>query len=136
MLKRLQDRCQGRVLGQILYLMQGGATAARDRIAVGLTHLVTKETPGGANLQTMFREKKGLDLLLPLITVPPTDTARTELQRQAALGLNKMADALGLNEPRSLDDIAPPEPKVFLGSQVGVGGWLGGWGQRTWRGRG
>eukprot|EP00887_Chlorella_sp_A99_P002122 scaffold21.g2122.t1 len=117
MLKRLQDRCHGRVLGQILYLMQGSPTPMRERIAIALTHLVTKETPSGKSLQTMFQEKKGLDLLLPLVTSPPTDAARTDLQRQAAVGLTKMADALGISEPRRLDDIAPPEPKVFLGAQ-------------------
>lgn len=109
-----------------LVLVQGSASPTRERIALALTHLVTKDSPSGENLRTMFREKKGLDILLPLVASPPADAARVELQRQAAMGLNKMAEALGMREMRSGEDIAPPEPnrKVFLGAQARMG-----WGQ-------
>lgn len=119
MLKRLQDRCHGRVLGQILYLMQGSARHTRERIALALTHLVTKDSPSGENMRTMFIEKKGMDILVAMAAMPPADEAHKDLQRQAATGLNKMAEALGMRELRGAEDIAPPEPnrKVFLGAQ-------------------
>jgi HEAT repeat protein len=69
LMKRLQDKLSTRILGQILYVMQSSQAAGKQRIAVALAQLTTKEQPSGAQLRLIFLEKKGLDVLLDMVQV-------------------------------------------------------------------
>lgn len=64
-----QDKLGTRILGQILYVMQSSQAAGRQRIAVALALLTSREVPSGAQLRLMFLEKKGLDVLLEMVQV-------------------------------------------------------------------
>jgi hypothetical protein len=64
-----QDKLSTRILGQILYVMQSSQAAGKQRIAVALAQLTTKEQPSGAQLRLIFLEKKGLDVLLDMVQV-------------------------------------------------------------------
>lgn len=64
-----QDKLSTRILGQILYVMQSSQASGKQRIAVALSQLTTKEQPSGAQLRLIFLEKKGLDVLLEMVQV-------------------------------------------------------------------
>ena len=49
--------------------MQSAQPTGKQRIAVALSQLTTKEAPSGAQLRLMFLEKKGLDVLLDMLQV-------------------------------------------------------------------
>ena len=112
-LKRLQERLLPRVLGQILYIMQGSTPAIRQRIAVALCNLTTPESPAGECAALMFLEKGALGVVLDMVT---DAGAREALQRQAAGALHHLAESCGATAPIVVDP-APPEPKVYLGTQ-------------------
>ena len=54
----------------------------KQRIAVALCHLTSPDTPGN-NLQLMYLDKKGLDVLMNMVTDPHVVG---DLQKQAAGG--------------------------------------------------
>lgn len=64
--------------------MQSSQAAGRQRIAVALSQLTTKEQPSGAQMRLMFLEKKGLDVLLEMVQV---GAAWLDLWETAAEGL-------------------------------------------------
>lgn len=64
-----QDKLGSRILGQILYVMQSSNPSGKQRIAVALSQLTTREQPSGAQLKLIFVEKKGLEVLLEMVQV-------------------------------------------------------------------
>ena len=65
----LQDKLNTRILGQLLYVMQSSQAQGKQRIAIALSQLTTKEQPSGPQLRLMCLEKKGLDVLLEMVQV-------------------------------------------------------------------
>ena len=49
--------------------MESAQPTGKQRIAVALSQLTTKDAPSGAQLRLMFLEKKGLDVLLDMLQV-------------------------------------------------------------------
>ena len=49
--------------------MQSSQAAGKQRIAVALSQLTSKEQPSGAQLRLIFLEKKALDVLLDMVQV-------------------------------------------------------------------
>ncbi|KAL4437552.1 hypothetical protein ABPG77_003533 [Micractinium sp. CCAP 211/92] len=115
LMKRLQDKLNTRILGQLLYVMQSSQAQGKQRIAVALSQLTTKEQPSGAQLRLMFLEKKGLDVLLEMVQDPhmPFD-----LQRQAAKSLFRLAESCGAADRASTDELAPQDPQTMLGAHM------------------
>ncbi|PSC71051.1 ARM REPEAT PROTEIN INTERACTING WITH ABF2-like isoform B [Micractinium conductrix] len=111
LMKRLQDKLGLRILGQILYVMQSSQPSGKQRIAIALSQLTTKEQPSGAQLRLMFLEKKGLDILLEMVQDPhqPAD-----MQKQAAKSLYRLAESCGAADRASVDDIAPQDPNLTI----------------------
>jgi len=73
-LKRLEDRIQGKVLHQIIYSLISSDVTIQQRTAVALTRLVKE-----ADLRHVFIERKGIDVLLGILTQPSADdTAQKE----------------------------------------------------------
>lgn len=112
--KRLQEKLGGRVLGQILYIMQGAGAVARQRIAVALGQLCTPEAPSPGDLRAAMVDRGALDILVDTVS---DAAAAAPLQRQAAAALWAVAEACGAGAPMQVDAPAPPEPRVLLGSQ-------------------
>ncbi|GAB4819192.1 hypothetical protein N2152v2_006238 [Parachlorella kessleri] len=110
--KRLRDKLKERTLGQILYLMQGSAVPVKQRIAVALCHLTSPDTPGN-NLQLMYMDKKGLDVLLDMVTDPHVVG---ELQKQAAGAIFDVAQHINAAAPLDVGPL-PPNQQVLLGSK-------------------
>ncbi len=118
-LKRLQDRMATRVLGQILYIMQQASSVElRQRIAVALSLLTTADSPAAPALSLIFVEKKGLDVLLEMLTDPE---ASTESQRQAARAAFRLAESVGATAPIMVEPV-PPEPTVSAAWGLGGSG--------------
>lgn len=115
--RRLRDKLGGRVLGQILYIMQGAAPEARQRIAVAMGLLCDPAAPSAADLRSAMVERGALEVLLAAVTDAGTPATA---QRQAATALHRVAFACGAAAPMRVDAPAPPEPqasRVFLGEQ-------------------
>ncbi len=49
--------------------MQSSQPTGKQRIAVALSQLTSKEQPSGSQLRLIFLEKKGLDILLEMVQV-------------------------------------------------------------------
>lgn len=64
-----QDKLGSRILGQILYVMQSSNPSGKQRIAVALSQLTTRDQPSGAQLKLIFLEKKGMEVLLEMVQV-------------------------------------------------------------------
>ncbi|KAI7836949.1 hypothetical protein COHA_009198 [Chlorella ohadii] len=116
LMKRLQDKLGSRILGQILYVMQSSNPSGKQRIAVALSQLTTRDQPSGAQLKLIFLEKKGMEVLLEMDPHMPGD-----LQRMAAKSLYRLADSCQVTERPPIEEMAPPEPKggteqVILGA--------------------
>lgn len=89
-LKRLQERLQGRVLGQILYVASTASSiAVRRRIAVALCLLASEDRPA-AHLP--FVRRGCLDVLLDLLCDPATPG---DQQAAAAAAVARLAQAAG-----------------------------------------
>ena len=95
----LQDKLGLRILGQILYVMQSSQPSGKQRIAIALSQLTTKEQPSGAQLRLMFLEKKGLDILLEMVQV-----------RLAACCLARCAARPRINDHCACCACLPPPP--------------------------
>lgn len=61
-LKRLEDRTQGKVLGQIIYSLISSIPLIQQRTAVALTRLVKEQ-----DLCQVFVERKGIDVLINML---------------------------------------------------------------------
>ena len=116
MTKRLQEKLGGRVLNQVLYLLQAGGETRR-MIATALGMLCTKETPAPQELKTAMLERGALAALMEAVT--DSDLFQTS-QKEAALALYTVAEAAGTTDPIQVAAplIAPAEPRsVFLGME-------------------
>ena len=116
MTKRLQEKLGGRVLNQVLYLLQAGGETRR-MIATALGMLCTKETPAPQELKTAMLERGALAALMEAVT--DSDLFQTS-QKEAALALYTVAEAAGTTDPIQVaaPSIAPAEPRsVFLGME-------------------
>jgi HEAT repeat protein len=107
-LKRLEDKMTGPVLAQVLYAMRGPDRGVRERTACALARLARD-----ADLRTVFVDRKGLDVLLGLLTDPARDPAA---QREAAGALFELATKASATAPVDCAP-APPTPQVYLGEQ-------------------
>ena len=107
-LKRLEDKAaRPSVLNTVLYAMRGGDRASRERVAAALARLVTRDE----DLRSVFVDRKGLDVLLGLLTDPSRDP---KAQREAAGALFELAKKANATAPIDCAP-APPTPQVYLG---------------------
>ena len=116
-LKRLEDKAaRPAVLAGVLFAMRGGDRASRERVAAALARLVTRDD----DLRSVFVDRRGLDVLLGLLTDPSRDP---RAQREAAGALFELAKKANATAPIDCAP-APPTPQVYLGVRVveGVGG--------------
>ena len=67
-LKRLEEKIAGKVLNQILYSMNCSEPTLQHRTATALARLARE-----GDLKTVFVERKGLDILLSILTDPTRD---------------------------------------------------------------
>lgn len=79
-LKRLEEKIVGKVLNQILYSMNCSDPVMQHRTATALARLARE-----ADLKTVFVDRKGLDILLTILT----DTSRDALCHKEAAGVFK-----------------------------------------------
>ena len=73
--------CRGQVLSQIMYAMYGSDRAVVQRCACALAHMASIP-----DLHAAFVERKGLDILVDMLTDSKRDT-RDAVQREAASAL-------------------------------------------------
>ncbi|KAI5426685.1 hypothetical protein KIW84_032206, partial [Lathyrus oleraceus] len=106
MLKRLEEKMQGRVLKQMLYLMRSGEKVVQKRVALALAHLCSAD-----DRKTIFIDNNGLELLLDLL-----ESTIKKQKREASAALHTMATK-GIGA--SIVDLAPTSPtsQVYLGEQ-------------------
>lgn len=67
-LKRLEDKIQGKVLNQIMYSMNTADRVMQHRTTTALARLGRE-----ADLKTIFIDRKGLDILISILTDPTRD---------------------------------------------------------------
>ena len=67
-LKRLEEKIAGKVLNQILYSMNCSDAIMQHRTATALARLAREN-----DLKTVFVDRKGLDILLQILTDPKRD---------------------------------------------------------------
>ena len=107
-LKRLEDKARApAVLATVLFAMRGGDRAARERVAAALARLVTRDE----DLRSVFVDRRGLDLLLGLLTDP---SRCPRAQREASGALFELARKANATAPIDCAP-APPTPQVYLG---------------------
>lgn len=110
-LKRLEDKAaRPAVLATVLFAMRGADRASRERVAAALARLVTKDE----DLRSVFVDRKGLDVLLGLLTDPSRDP---KAQREAAGALFELAKKANATAPIDCAP-APPTPQVYLGVRM------------------
>ena len=78
-LKRLEDKIAGKVLAQIMYAMYSSEKAVGQRCACALAHLAAI-----TDLQAAFVERKGLDIIIAMLTDAGKGEKRDTLHREAA----------------------------------------------------
>ncbi|CAI8614194.1 unnamed protein product [Vicia faba] len=107
MLKRLEEKMQGRVLKQMLYLMRSGEKGVQKRVALALAHLCSSN-----DRKTIFIDNNGLELLLDLLL----ESTTKKQKREASAALHTMATK-GIGA--SIVNLAPTSPtaQVYLGEQ-------------------
>ena len=79
-LKRLEEKIVGKVLNQILYSMNCSDPVMQHRTATALARLARE-----ADLKKVFVDRKGLDILLTILT----DTSRDALCHKEAAGVSR-----------------------------------------------
>jgi hypothetical protein len=67
-LKRLEDKIQGKVLNQIMYSMSTADRIMQHRTTTALARLGREQ-----DLKTIFIDRKGLDILISILTDPTRD---------------------------------------------------------------
>lgn len=78
-LKRLEDKIAGKVLAQIMYAMYSSEKGVGQRCACALAHLAAI-----TDLQAAFVERKGLDIIIAMLTDAGKGEKRDTLHREAA----------------------------------------------------
>lgn len=76
-LKRLEDKIQGKVLNQIMYSMNTSDRIMQHRTSTALARLGREQ-----DLKTIFIDRKGLDILIAILT----DTSRDPTTLREAAG--------------------------------------------------
>ncbi len=76
-LKRLEDKIQGKVLNQIMYSMNTSDRIMQHRTSTALARLGREQ-----DLKTIFIDRKGLDILISILT----DTTRDPTTLREAAG--------------------------------------------------
>ncbi|XP_058748627.1 ARM REPEAT PROTEIN INTERACTING WITH ABF2-like isoform X2 [Vicia villosa] len=106
MLKRLEEKMEGRVLKQMLHLMRSGEKVVQKRVALALAHLCSAD-----DRKTIFIDNNGLELLLEHL-----ESSNKKQKREASAALHAMATK-GIGA--SIVDLAPTSPtsQVYLGEQ-------------------
>ena len=103
-LKRLEDKlARPAVLAQCLHAMRGPDRTVRERTAAALARLAKE-----GDLGTVFVERKGVDVLLGVVTDPARDP---RAQREAAGALFELARKANATAPIDCAP-APPTPQV------------------------
>lgn len=82
-LKRLEDKIQGKVLNQILYSMNTSDRIMQHRTTTALARLAREQ-----DLETIFIDRKGLDILISILTDSTRDPTTL---REAAGALSILA---------------------------------------------
>ncbi|XP_058740263.1 ARM REPEAT PROTEIN INTERACTING WITH ABF2-like [Vicia villosa] len=105
MLKRLEEKMEGRVLKQMLYLMRSGKRAVQKRVVLALAQLCSAD-----DRKTIFIDNNGLELLLYFLG------STIEKKREASIALHTMATK-GISG--SIVDLVPvsPTPRIYLDEQ-------------------
>nr|XP_043637720.1 ARM REPEAT PROTEIN INTERACTING WITH ABF2-like [Erigeron canadensis] len=108
MLKRLEEKICGRVLRYLLYIMRTAEISVQRRVALALAHICSPD-----DLQAIFVDNNGLDLLLELLQSPTHSTKHRVDSCVALLKLVEKATSL------SPVDAGPSSPisQVYLGEQ-------------------
>lgn len=117
MTKRLQDRLGGRVLCEVLYVLQSVDDAAKRNLAIALGMLASPDAPSPHDLRVIMITRGGaLQVLLDILA---DEKVPSVTQRQAARALHTVAEACGATDPIQTHaaPIAPAEPRVYLGTQ-------------------
>ncbi|KAL8224893.1 hypothetical protein R6Q57_017450 [Mikania cordata] len=106
MLKRLEEKINGRVLRHLLYLMHNTATIIQRRISLALAHLCSPD-----DQKTIFADNNGIYLLLELL-----QSAHSKIRGYACVALCKLAERCTTFSPV---DVGPSSPvsQVYLGEQ-------------------
>lgn len=116
MTRRLQDKLDDQVIGQILYLFKA-CTKERETIAINLGLLCTSDqpVPDQAAIAYNFVKKGVHSMLANIIEDASVSQKRSET---AATALANIARYSGVTATRERDSaIQPPEPNIYLGEQ-------------------
>ncbi len=114
MTKRLQEKLTGRILGQVLYLMQTPSSdreCTRRSVATALGMLCTNEMPSPQDMSLAMIERGALSVIVDAVCEPELDETT---HKQAALAFHTVATAAGTADPIKViaAPIAPAEPGV------------------------
>ncbi|KAK9067621.1 hypothetical protein SSX86_011732 [Deinandra increscens subsp. villosa] len=106
MLKRLEEKINGRVLRRLLYLMHNSDKVVQRRVSLALAHLCSPD-----DQKTIFVDNNGIDLLLELLQSP-----HSKVRGYASVALCKLAEKTTSLSPV---DAGPSSPisQVYLGEQ-------------------
>ncbi|KAI7755493.1 hypothetical protein M8C21_031667 [Ambrosia artemisiifolia] len=106
MLKRLEEKIQGRVLRRLLYLMLNADKIVQRRISMALAHLCSPN-----DQKTIFVDNNGIEILLELL-----ESVHSKLRGYACAALCKLAEKSASLSPV---DAGPSSPisQVYLGEQ-------------------
>lgn len=113
MTKRLQERLNGRMLGQALYILQGSQENDKVTIATALGLLFSNEYPTPKEFSKAMLERNVLIVLLDTVSNPKSSS---EHQRQAATALHNVAVACG--SAADLDLQTPSQNQSSLNEEV------------------
>ena len=95
-LKRLEDKITGKVLAQIMYAMYSSEKAVGQRCACALAHLAAI-----SDLPAAFLERKGLDIIIAMLTDTGKGDKHAKMHREAACAsLDSWAQVL-MYDPRN-----------------------------------
>jgi hypothetical protein len=115
MTRRLQDRLDDAVMGQILYVFKSSKTE-KDTIAINLGLLCTSDQalPDRVMVAHQFVKTGVHDVLAGIAS----DVRSSDKQREAAaIALANIARYSGIIKTRPDAPVPPPEPNVYLGRQ-------------------
>mmetsp|Transcript_3842 Transcript_3842/g.10892 ORF Transcript_3842/g.10892 Transcript_3842/m.10892 type:complete len:719 (-) Transcript_3842:253-2409(-) len=107
-LKRLEEKVNGKVLRQVMYMMRSSAKVIQQRTASALARLASDKD----ELYEIFITKGGLEVLLDMVLEPPNNTVQSE----GAAGLFELASKASAVSPVNCEP-QPPTQKVYLGEE-------------------
>lgn len=108
-LKRLEERVEGRVLDQLLYLLHVSKQQMKQGIVLALSHLASAE-----DMKTILIQHKALDVLTLMLSGLPHQ------QREAAMALTAISNKCNAFEAQSIDSACltnSQQPSVYLGKE-------------------